>query len=248
MEFKSHATEFKADASKRILEGYAARFDNSDSYGDILRKGAFTKTVLERKDRIKVLYQHDRYQPIGRPLEAREDDAGLFTASRIAATPLGTDVLTLAAEGVLSELSIGFDTVKSATLENGGRELLEVRLWEWSPVTFAANELATITGVKSAEDLEPIIRNLAHLAPHGLKAGRVLSKENLERLKTALESIQDILAAAEPSDDTPKAAPKGEPQGDLHSVLEGIKSIRHQTAAHALSVELRAATMRLRGA
>ena len=53
MEFRSVQTEFKADTSQRILEGYASAFGNPDSYGDIVQRGAFTKTILERKDRIK---------------------------------------------------------------------------------------------------------------------------------------------------------------------------------------------------
>ena len=105
MEFRSVQTEFKADSSKRILEGYASAFGNPDSYGDVVEPGAFTKTILERKDRIKILYQHDSRQPIGRPLAMQEDTHGLMTSAYIANTALGSDVLTLAAEGILSELT-----------------------------------------------------------------------------------------------------------------------------------------------
>lgn len=246
MEFRSVQTEFKADISQRILEGYASAFGNPDSYGDIVQRGAFTKTILERKNRIKVLNQHNTNQPIGKPLTMLEDSHGLLTTAFIANTPLGSDVLTLAAEGILSELSIGFDTVKSSIREAGGRDLEELRLWEWSPVTFAANDLAIITGVKSSSDLEPIIRNLETLAGAGLKSGRVLSDKNLTRMKNAVIELQAILADSEPSTDTQKTAKhRLEPQ--THSVLTGISDIRNQLAAQSLAMELRAASNALRG-
>lgn len=244
MEFKSQATEFKADSNKRVLEGYASMFGNADSYGDIVQKGAFSKTIVERKNRIKVLYQHNPYEPIGKPESMSEDMAGLATISYIAKTTLGDDVLTLAREGILTEMSIGFDTVKSANLEAGGRELLEVRLWEYSPVTFAANDLATITGVKNAGELDSYIKQLERLGGAGLKAGRVLSQQNFNRLKSALEELQQILNDAEPSDDTLKSA---EPLDQHSALLTEIQNTRNHAAHMKLREELSAATRALRG-
>jgi uncharacterized protein len=244
MEYKSHAGEFKANIKKRELSGYASAFGNTDSYGDIVQAGAFIKTIRERKDKIKVLYQHSTFHPIGIPLEMLEDSYGLSTVSFIPDTQLGNDVLSLAAAGVLTEMSIGFDTVKSVQIEGGGRELLEVRLWEYSPVTFAANDLATITGVKNASDLEPFIRQLETLGAAGLKAGRVLSQQNFNRLKSALEELQQILNDAEPSEDTPKNI---EPLNQHSNLLVEIQNTRNQANQLKVVEELRAATRALRG-
>jgi uncharacterized protein len=246
MEFKSIATEFKTVAPERLLEGYASHFNNSDSYGDVVRPGAFQKTIQERKTRIKILYQHDPWQPIGKPIDMREDSTGLFGVAKIAATPLGDDVLTLAAEGVLNELSIGFDTVKSNQIENGGRELLEVRLWEWSPVTFAANELAAITGVKSGADLEPFIRNVSKIAELGLKSGRVLSATNMNKLKQAATFIQEILLEAEPSDDTPNSSKNNSEPRETHSALTAIHDLKQQFQLEQLAREIRGITAAMR--
>jgi HK97 family phage prohead protease len=237
VDYKSQPTEFKADAKQGLLEGYASRFGNSDSYNDIVRPGAFAKTISERANRIKVLYQHNPYEPIGKPVEMREDTTGLYTVSRISKTPLGEDVLTLAGDGVLSEMSIGYDTIKEAiNQETGTRELLELRLWEYSPVTFAANDLAVITGVKSPEELDPILERVKFLRERGLKEGRVLSQRNFSRLQTIVEELQALLADAEPSKDTP--AKHNEPPAEPPEWALEVKNLRSLTAEARLRAEL----------
>ena len=52
---------------------------------------------------------------------------------------------------VIKGLSIGFETIQE-TVENGVRQLKELRLWEFSIVTFPMNEAATISFVKSMSD------------------------------------------------------------------------------------------------
>jgi hypothetical protein len=56
------------------------------------------------------------------------------------------------ADGVINETSIGFDTVTDR-VKDAIRHLVEVLLWDISPVTFAANEEATVLSVKSLTDL-----------------------------------------------------------------------------------------------
>jgi len=62
------------------------------------------------------------------------------------------EVRELMADGVINETSIGFDTVTDR-VKDAIRHLVEVRLWDISPVTFAANEEATVLSVKSLTDL-----------------------------------------------------------------------------------------------
>ena len=69
------------------FSGYAAVFDTVDDGGDVIEKGAFTKTIAENFDRIKILSQHQDFDlPIGKPLELREDDKGLFIRAKISNT------------------------------------------------------------------------------------------------------------------------------------------------------------------
>ena len=55
-----------ADENKGIVKGYASYFDNMDADKDIIRPGAYKKTIMENGSRVKNLYQHDMNKPIGK--------------------------------------------------------------------------------------------------------------------------------------------------------------------------------------
>lgn len=150
-EYKSFKFELESADESGEFSGYAAVFGNKDSGGDVIEKGAFSKTIREDFDRIKILSQHtDCELPIGKPLELREDDRGLFIRGKISDTAKGRDIQTLMKDGVLNELSIGYDAVEfNYDSEQGARRLKEIKLWEVSIVTWAMNDQAKIDEVKS---------------------------------------------------------------------------------------------------
>lgn len=148
LEYKQVSFELKnLNEETGIFEGYAAIFGNIDSYGDVIERGAFAKTIQTRANRIKICWQHNPNEPIGIPLELKEDDRGLYVKGKISLTSRGKDVLTLMRDGVINELSIGYNSIDH-TYDGNVRHLKEVELWEISPVTWAANNLAVITNVK----------------------------------------------------------------------------------------------------
>ncbi|MEJ5962808.1 HK97 family phage prohead protease [Pedobacter immunditicola] len=141
------------DVDSRIISGYASTFNTIDADGDLIVKGAFAKTLMENgvesaNPRIFHLYQHDITQVLGRPTKLIEDDKGLYFETQIANTSLGNDVLQLYKEGVINEHSIGFQTVKS-TNRGSYNEIQEVKLFEFSTVTFGANANTPFLGFKS---------------------------------------------------------------------------------------------------
>lgn len=151
MQFKAIKFETKAIAENKF-EGYASYFNNIDAYDDIIERGAFKKTIAENKGRVKVLWQHDAAEPIGVPEEMFEDDNGLYVKAKISMTDTGKKAMTLIRDGVITEMSIGYDVVKDDFKMMGNRKvrmLKEVRLWEFSPVTFAANDKAKIMKMRS---------------------------------------------------------------------------------------------------
>lgn len=164
----------KDDSTDAGFTGYASVFGNVDAYGTAIVKGAFKKTLQERGDKIPVLWQHDSYSPIGKPIELKEDATGLYVNAAINENvTFGKEAMELLRQGVPLSLSIGFEIIKSRSYEEAdddaldwsdapswasspdGREWVrvieEVRLWEFSVVTFAANEQATIDDVRSAD-------------------------------------------------------------------------------------------------
>ena len=157
MQFKSMPLEVKVDMDHRTFEGYASTFGNVDLGNDRVKRGAYKKTIRERfkKNLIKTLWQH--YEPFGRVEALKEDEHGLLFKSFVSRTTLGDDGLELMRDGVVDRMSIGYETVKSKWIEKDGcRELIELKLFEISPVTFAMNEEATINAVKSFLDKMPL--------------------------------------------------------------------------------------------
>lgn len=135
-----------------IVSGYFSKFNNVDAHKDVIRPGAFKKSIQESgpagKDRIQHLYQHDIYQSLAKITDLKEDSEGLFFVSKIVKTSYGTDVLKLYEAGVINEHSIGFRTVKDNPTPDY-TELTELQLWEGSTVTWGANEEAKLTDIKS---------------------------------------------------------------------------------------------------
>jgi HK97 family phage prohead protease len=170
METKAFATEFKVSNDGRTVEGYASTFGNVDQVGDVVVEGAYKRTLQHRMGRIKVLRDHEH--PIGVPVRALEDSKGLYTESRISDTQLGNETLTLLRDGVLDRMSIGYEPVTKEMGKHEGKEvrfLKEIKLYEWSIVTFPANESAAVTGVKALEDLDRLF--------HDFKAGRITAQQ-----------------------------------------------------------------------
>ncbi|MFA4973443.1 MAG: HK97 family phage prohead protease [bacterium] len=160
LEYKTFPFEVKELTDLGVFEGYASTFGNVDSGGDVVERGAFGKTLKERGDKIRVCHQHDWRDVIGKPIELREDDRGLYVKAQLVLdVQRAREDYALMKAGALTDLSIGYEAVKADYAETDAgrvRRLKEVKLYEISPVTVAMNEAATITGVKEAEATPPI--------------------------------------------------------------------------------------------
>lgn len=205
------------------FEGIASVF-GSLVYGwvpTIVHPGAFTKTLQERASRVKVLWQHNPDWPIGKPVLLEETAQGLRVRAQISKTALGNDAMTLIRDGVVDELSIGFDPIKFDFDQQEGQEvrhLRELKLWEFSPVTFAADPMARITEANRAamtltdpptDHLVPefqeagIPDEFSHLTGfftwlRETHEGKVLSSKNKTLVQDAIAALQVLLTAAEP--------------------------------------------------
>ena len=151
-----------ADEYAGIVKGYGSYFGNKDSDNDIIMKGAYKKTIAENGKRVKYLYQHNMMQPIGKMKEMYEDDKGLVFVAEIAKTQLGKDVVELMKSGVLTENSVGIMPIQKEN-KNGYREISEVKLYEISAVTLAANEEAKILDVKGNVDYNKLSKRYDNL-------------------------------------------------------------------------------------
>jgi len=98
---------------------------------------------------VKVLVNHDIRQPVGRAIRLWEERDGLYGDLRISKTRSGDEQLELINDGVISELSIGFQPIQNVTRRDGVIERKLAHLAEVSLVTFGAyGDSAAITGVR----------------------------------------------------------------------------------------------------
>ena len=189
MEIKAIAfDDSQVDMQERTFKGYASTFGNVDEVGDIIEAGAFSKSIQERgpegTKQIKVLWQHN--EPLGMPTVMMEDSKGLYVEGKISKTRLGDEALELMRDGVVDRMSIGFSIPMGKSMWDDSmqvRRIKEVKLFEFSPVTFPANEMAMVTGVKNLK----LIRQLA--------SGGQLSKEELKALAEMLPELQALVDA-----------------------------------------------------
>lgn len=182
-----------ADENTGEFSGYASVFGNVDDGGDIVVKGAFAETIVEDFARIKILALHNGcWLPVGKPIELREDDHGLFIRGKISDTSMGRDIQTLLKDGVLNELSIGYEAIDYEIDEEAHvRYLKRIKLWEVSIVTWAMNDQATIDDVKSlAEELrtEAMSGKMSRARLNALKPFIAVVRELADILSPFLES------------------------------------------------------------
>jgi HK97 family phage prohead protease len=202
------------------FEGIASVYGNVDSYGDIVEAGAFSKTIAERGKSVPILWQHDSRLPIG---SGEVYDAGTHLGIKgkiLEAVSHGADAMRLAKAGIVKGLSIGYQVLKDSwDADRKVRLLKEIKLYEVSFVTFPANELAVLTGIKSGLLEDDAYDTLQHYATE-LKAGRILSAANMAKLKSIVENLQSLLADAEAAE---KAA---EPHLHSNAILDALRDIR----------------------
>jgi len=144
--------EVKAADDGWEVAGYASTWDR-DLGNDRVHPGAFRQTLdaVAAGAKVRFLYAHDASQVLGRPLELREDERGLFGRFRISQTRLGQDVHQLLVDGALDSFSIGFIPRDFDHDEKAGvRNLKQVELLEVSVVSLPMQPRATVTAVKAA--------------------------------------------------------------------------------------------------
>jgi HK97 family phage prohead protease len=222
-EFKSFPLSVQG-VEGRTVKSLFAVMGYIDDGGDRIHPKAFTKTLQEHVKRVQVLWQHDASQPpVGKPLVIKEvasaDLPGEYKAQYPTATgalygeveyldtPRGNEILTGIRAGAIKENSIGYDTLQydySNEKERKIRNLREVRLWDISPVNWgmqpaAINFKEAMVKFHMGElDIPGMIPEILRVFTGESKEGRVLSARNLEKLKQALETLNQLLFAAEP--------------------------------------------------
>ena len=201
MTFKIEIRAETGDSPK--IKGYAAVFNQwSEDLGgfrEIVKPGAFKKTIKEAD--VKALFNHDPNFVLGRntsgTLALAEDSKGLAIEIDPPDTQWARDLVTSIDRGDIDQMSFGFRTVKDKWIDEKDeqlqRELLEVELYDVSPVTFPAYPQTTV-GIRSI-DMDKIQRIV-------LKAERnlPLSDEDKRVLDDTAKTIEALVKGDEDED------------------------------------------------
>lgn len=171
MKHKSYKSAVVDVAEKGIVTIAISRFDNEDMGGDIVRKGAFTRTFKEGGDRIKHYMDHSIKQManVGLPTKMYEtsDHAVVESALNLEkeiARDLFSDYKFFKDHSKTLEHSYGYLTVKGTPRQKkGSEEIFELKMFEYSTVGLGMNPETPLLDLKSfdsstVEQLESYLR------------------------------------------------------------------------------------------
>ncbi len=147
LERKRFTLKIKSVDDTGSFTGLGVVYNNTDLGGDQIMPGAFDRTLATGKQ-YPLLWQHDPSNPIGTAQVTDSREGLLVQGKLLLQDPTAQKAYLFLKAGVIRGLSIGFETLQSA-MEGDVRLLKELRLWEFSVVTFPMNESAQISSVKS---------------------------------------------------------------------------------------------------
>lgn len=193
MKYKDIKLQIKDVTDQGQFEGYAAAFGNEDLGGDIITQGAFSKTIQENQ-KVPILWGHSTREVIGVNQQMSEDSKGLKVTGQLAMdVQRAREAHSLMKMGAVKGLSIGYDpiVIEYSRMEKESiRILKEVKLWEYSVTPFPMNPEATVTTVKSMEELEGLLHELI-----AYKGTEKLSAEKTALIDQAMEKLSALRAA-----------------------------------------------------
>ena len=139
-----------ADTERRIISGKIMEYGavGHTSVGAVVFE--LGSIQIPSPGKIKLLAQHRPDDPIGRAQSFSKDGNFLFGSFKVSSSTKGTDYLTLAAEDLVSGLSVGVEVIASQPTDN---HLLvtSARLVEVSLVESPAFENANVTSVVASQ-------------------------------------------------------------------------------------------------
>lgn len=161
-ERRTYHVQLRKTGAGRKLVGYAAVFNETTRIHDFLevvRPGAFAKTI--RSADVRALWNHNDDYVLGRTksgtLKLREDDKGLAVEIDPPNATWANDLLETISRGDVDQMSFAFAVVSDRWgTENGKtlRELLEVDLYDVSPVTYPAYKQTTIVSEEARKHVQ----------------------------------------------------------------------------------------------
>lgn len=213
--YKSFELKAKED-NAGMIAGYFSTYDETpDSYGDIIKPGAFTETIKKREETghpFPLCFNHDFSAIIGAVDLIKDTEKGPYIEAHFLETEQAQDVRKMLQSGAIYQFSFAYDVIgaEKPTDEQKGKGIANVltalEVFEISVVTVPANQNAVATEVKS---IEP-----------ETKQGRRNSKKDADTINQIIDLAKSLL------DD------EGE---DIHDQADDAKSAEAQPEANEVT-------------
>ncbi len=241
--------EIRTESGERFLDAYAAVFNQEAEIRDIfegeflevIRPGAFTKTIRENRAKFRSFFNHARTifgmpdqrftMPIGVSVEMREDKRGLWTVTRFARGEAAELAVQAIEDETVDAMSFSGKFEKSNTIAaTGGKKLdlierTEIRMREYGPGIFPAYKGAKIADLRS----EQLIAALEELDPEERTA--LIERFGL----TATPTGEPAQSGGHSSDGAGTQEPPEPPAHSERAALEAALAI--QAKRHGLTKE-----------
>lgn len=197
------------DEKPGTFEAIVSATGNKDYAGDIMEPGCFEKTLAEwvlKSRPIPVVWSHqftDPFSILGKYIEQEEIDAGLRMKGELNLSwEKARHVHELMKEELIVEFSISGKVRDYEWIEDDdedswwpGMRVKDIDLWEAGPCFRGMNPETELISVKANGALGgriPILR----------KEGRAISQKNLDKLKSAREQLDEIIASVDNQDES----------------------------------------------
>lgn len=257
-----------ADLKLGIVTGYLSEMGDSidkiDADHDVMHEKAYNRTIAEcgpksTKPRIKHLQDHDKFNCVGVFQVLEPKNSKLYYESKIGSHTKGQDHLKMCIDGIITEHSVGFQTVHQEKKE-GFNLITEVKLWEGSGLqTWGANANTPIESVKSQEDLLQLFIKLDKALHYGTYSddtmielqkqfdsiglhfksqSGIITEQDLTRERIELKSVSWEEYQLLPEDKQKALSFIGEVRYGVSSILRGCGEARANTTTEIYSEEI----------
>ena len=226
------AASIECSEERREISGKIVPMGTGEIGNTNLGAYTFAAGSIEITDptKIKLLSQHDMKKPVGRMTAAEVKDDGIYATFKLSRSQAGADALIMAAEGLVSGLSIGAEIIASKPSRDGHTVVTAAKLKEVSLVTEPA--------FKSAEVLEIA----AEEAPAEAVEETLPTESETIVEDTTVEATPVEAAAVEAAAPTVKAMAYTKPRIDTNPAVFLEQSIRASLGSESARQYLAAAS------
>lgn len=191
-----------SDDAPRVVEGYAAVFDQVTDLGtfkEVIDRNAFEGRL---EDDVRLLFNHEG-QPLARTtngtLQLSTDDTGLHYRAELADTTAGRDLFELIKRGDVTQSSFAFTIEKEERESSGVRRVKKVgSILDVAPVVYPAYVATSVVTSRNENQPEPPTESTdtetvekmdtAGMTLNDLKAKRAQISEELNALTVGIET------------------------------------------------------------